>query len=179
MGRIIEGGPVKMYIPRLWRADEDAMPLWMLEEWGRGLGISVGPGATGTAMSDFLENETLDHLLSAATFTAAGTLYYALFTSAPTDAGGGTEVTGGAYARVSVTNNATNFPAASGGQKSNGAVITFPTATADWGTVTHMALIDNSVGGNYYFYGQLPSSRLVKNGDIFRFAVGNVTYALD
>lgn len=170
----------RLQIPKLWTPEEDGgMPTWMKEIWAEGIGIGMGPGATGTAMSDYLENEVLDHLLSAATFTAAGTLYYALFTAAPTDAGGGTEVAGGSYARVAMTNNATNFPAASGGQKSNGVLVTFPTASADWGTVTHMALIDNSTGGNYYFYGALTASRLVKSGDIFRFAVGNVTYALD
>jgi len=136
-------------------------------------------GATGTAMSDFLENELLDHVLSAATFTAAATLYAALFTAAPSDAGGGTEVVGGTYARVSKTNNATNFPAASGGSKSNGTDIDFGTATADWGIVTHVAIIDAAAAGNFYFWGALNSSRDVKNGDSFKFAATKLIFALD
>lgn len=160
---------------RLWDPREDAIPLWALELMSK----SPGPGATGTAMADYLENEILDHILSTATFTAAATLYYALFTAAPSDTGGGTEVTGGAYAREAKTNNVTEFPAASGGSKSNGTDVDFGTATADWGVVTHMALIDAAAAGNYYFWGALDTSRDVKDGDSFKFATGDVTFALD
>jgi uncharacterized membrane protein YfcA len=146
--------------------------------------VPVGPGmilggATGTALSDYLENKVLDYVLSVAAFTPAATLYVALFTAAPSDTGGGTEVTGGAYARIAVTNNATNFPAASGGSKSNGTDITFATATADWGTVTHVAVIDAAAAGNYYFWGALDTTRTVKNGDSFKFAATKLVFALD
>lgn len=149
-----------------------------LKDWARYI-LKGERGATGTALSDFLENELLDHVLSAATFTAAATLYAALFTAAPSDAGGGTEVTGGAYARVAKTNNATNFPAASGGSKSNGTDIDFGTATADWGIVTHVAIIDAAAAGNYYFWGALDVARTVKSGDSFKFAATKLIFALD
>lgn len=160
---------------RLFDPREDAIPAWALEL----MSPSPGPGATGTAMADYLENEILDHILSAATFTAAATLYCALFTAAPSDAGGGTEATGGGYARVSKTNNATNFPAASGGSKSNGTDIDFGTFTADLGIITHVAIIDAAAAGNYYFWGALAASRDVKNGDSFKFAATKLVFALD
>ena len=170
----------KLVVPKLWVPEDDGgMPLWMLEAWARGLGMSMGPGATGTAMADYLENKLLDHTLSATVFTTAATVYTALFTAAPSDAGGGTEVTGGAYARIAKTNNTTNFPLASGGSKSNGTDIDFGTATADWGIVTHVAIIDAAAAGNYYFWGALNSSRDVKNGDSFKFAATKLVFAFD
>lgn len=101
-----------------------------------------------SSFSDYLENELLDHVFGASAYSAPGTLHLALFTVAPTDAGGGTEVTGGSYARAAVTNNLTNFPAASGGAKTNANAITFATATADWGTVVAAGIFDASSGGN-------------------------------
>src|SRR3972149_591973 len=70
--------------------------------------------------SDFLENELLDHVLGNAAYAAPATVYFGLYSVGPSDVGGGTELTGSGYARIAVTNNATNFPAASGGAKSNG-----------------------------------------------------------
>ncbi len=156
---------------RLW----DDMPIGMAEA----LSPSPGPGATGAAMSDYLENETLDHLLSRATFTAATPLYYALFTTSPSDTGGGTEVAGGSYVRQSKTNNATEFPAASGGSKSNGTAVNFGTATGNWGAVGYMALIDNSAGGNYYFWGETDLSVPIQSGDSLTFPIGAIVFALD
>jgi hypothetical protein len=150
-------------------------PLWAWES----LSPSPGPGAAGTAFSDYLENEVLDHLLSAATFTAAATLYYALFTSAPGDAGSGAEVSGGSYARQSVTNNATNFPVASGGSKSNGVLVNFGTATGNWGTVGYVALFDASSGGNMYFWGAMDPSIPILSGDALSFPVGGIVFSLD
>jgi hypothetical protein len=132
------------------------------------------------SMSDFLENEILDHILSAATYTAPATVYIGLWTSALTDASTGAtagEVSGGSYARVAVTNNATNWPAASGGSKSNGADFTFPTATAGWGTVTHFAILDSATlgAGNILYWADLTVSKTVSNGDIVKFATGSIT----
>jgi hypothetical protein len=131
------------------------------------------------SFSDFTENELLDHLLSAATYTPPANVHVALFTAAPTDAGGGTEVTGGAYARVQVTNNATNFPAAVAGSKSNGTVITFPTATANWGTVVAFALFDAATAGNMLIWADLTTSKAINNGDTARFDAGTLTVTLD
>lgn len=129
--------------------------------------------------SNFLENELLDHVLGAATYTPPATVYIALFTAAPTDAGGGTEVTGGDYARVSVTNNDTNWPAASSGVKNNGTEITFPTASANWGTIVAMGIFDASSGGNLLFWGDLSMSVAIDTSDTFTFPIGNVEITED
>lgn len=130
------------------------------------------------SFSDFLELEVLDHVFGAAAYTAPATLYVAAYTAAPTDAGGGTEATGGAYARVAVTNNATNFPAASAGAKSNGTTITFPTATASWGTILAAALLDAATAGNFLGWCDLTVSKAVGSGDTLQFAVGDLDITL-
>jgi hypothetical protein len=106
----------------------------------------------------------------------ASTLYVALLTAAPSDSGGGTEVTGGSYARVAVasalanwagTQSAASTTASSGtgGQTSNNGSITFPSPTANWGVVTHFALYDALTGGNLIYWGTLTVSKTVNNGD--------------
>ncbi|HEX7124961.1 MAG TPA: hypothetical protein VF406_04190 [Thermodesulfobacteriota bacterium] len=122
------------------------------------------------SFSDFLENELLDHVFGAAAYTAPATLYIALFTAAPTDAGGGTEVSTGVwtnYARVAVTNNATNFPAASGGAKSNGTLIDFGTAAISGAapTVVAIGVYDAAVAGNLLAWCDAAASKTINNGD--------------
>lgn len=130
--------------------------------------------------TDFLENEVLDHLFSAATYTAPATTYIALSTTTPTDAGGNfTEPVGNNYARVAFTNDATNWPAASGGAKSNGVAITFPEASGSWGTVTHVGIYDASSGGNLLCWGALTVSKAITSGDTAQFAVGDLDITLD
>lgn len=131
--------------------------------------------------SDYLENKVLDHILGGPDYTRPATVYIALFTAAPTsDAGtGGTEVTGGAYGRASVTNNATNFPAAAGGVKSNGVVITFATATAPWGTLVAFGVYDASTGGNLLFWNVLTANKVINTNDIAQFPVGSLTFTED
>lgn len=130
------------------------------------------------SFSDYLEDALLDHVLNATAFTSPTTLYVALYTAAPSDSGGGTEVTGGSYARVSVTANTTNFPAASGGAAANGTAITFPTATADWGTVVAFGILDASSGGNLLLWADLTANKTVSNGDTASFAVGDLDVTL-
>ena len=129
--------------------------------------------------SDYLENALLDHVLGGGDYTRPATVYIALYTAAPTDAGGGKEVAGGSYARKAVTNNATNWPAAAGGSKSNGTAIAFPTATADWGTVVAFGLFDASSGGNLLYWGALSASQSIPNGATASFAVGTLTVLED
>jgi hypothetical protein len=129
--------------------------------------------------SDYLENKSLDHVLGGGDYTRPGTVYIALYTAAPTDAGGGTEVTGGSYARVAVTNNATNWPAASPGSKQNGTAFTFPQATANWGTVVAFGILDAASGGNLLYWGDLTASKTVENGDTAEFAVSGITITED
>lgn len=129
--------------------------------------------------SDFLENEILDHVLGNAAYTAPGTVYIALFTVAPTDSGGGTECTGGSYARVTVTNNATNWPAASGGAKSNGTEIVFVEATASWGTVLAFGIFDAITAGNLLYWATLTVNKAIDTGDTAKFAVGDLDVTED
>ena len=154
--------------PRLIGVTRDGRPIY-----------SVEGGATGVAMSNDLENKVLDHILSATTYTPVVTTFIALFTADPGETFAGTEVTGGSYARVSYTNNITNWPAASGGSKSNGVVIDFGTATANWGTITHTVIASASSGGVALFYGTLTASKTVNNGDGFKFLATKLVVALD
>ena len=132
-----------------------------------------------SSFSVYLENVLLDHVFGAAAFTAPATLYAAAYTANPSDSGGGTEATGGSYARVSITNNATNFPAASGGAKANGTDITWTTATASWGTITAVALLDASSGGNQICWDALATSKAVGDGDTLEIATGDFDITLD
>jgi len=131
------------------------------------------------SFSDYLENEVLDHIFGGADFPRPATVYVALSTANPGEDGSGiAEPSGGAYARVAVTNNGTNFPAAAGGSKSNGTDITFPEATASWGTITYFAIFDASSGGNMLLYGALSSSKQVDTGDTLKFVTGDLTVTL-
>jgi len=130
--------------------------------------------------SNYLENEILDHVLGGADYTRPATVYVALFTSNPNDDASGTEVSGTNYARKDVTNNATNWPAASGGSKSNGTAITFAQAgSGGWGTVTHFAIFDAVTGGNMLYHGALTTSKSVEEGDTAEFAIGAITITED
>lgn len=130
--------------------------------------------------SDYLESKVLDHILGLTTYTPPANVYVALFTAAPTDAGtGGSEVTGGSYARATVVNNTTNFPNAVAGVKSNGVAIDFPAATAPWGTVVAVGIYDALVSGNLLYWTTLPASRTVNIGDIVGFAINQLQFTED
>jgi hypothetical protein len=134
------------------------------------------------SFSDYSEAKILDQVFGGTAWTAPSTLYAALYTAAPSDSGGGTEVSGGSYARVAVTNNTTNFPAATGTSpttKNNGTTITFATATADWGTVVAMAIYDASSGGNEIAWCTLTQNKTVSNGDTASFAANAFSMTLD
>jgi hypothetical protein len=128
--------------------------------------------------SNALELKMLDAVLGAVAYSAPATVYLALYTVAPTSAGGGTEVSGGSYARCATTNNLTNWPSATGGGpgvKATGTVQTFPTATAAWGTVVAFALFDAASAGNMLYWGSMTTSRAVALGDTPSFAAGSLT----
>lgn len=100
-----------------------------------------------------------------------------MWTAALADASTGStagEVSGGSYARVGLTNNATNWPAASAGAKSNGIAINFGTATANWGTVTHFAILDAATLGNILYHGDLTVSKVINSGDSAQFPIGDL-----
>jgi hypothetical protein len=117
--------------------------------------------------TDYLEVQIRTHLFRTGTFTKPTTIYVALYTAAPGETGGGTEVSGGSYARVQRDPLDANWTAASStdGLTDNAADLTFPTPSANWGTVTHFAILDASTSGNMWIYGALAQSKTVNNGD--------------
>jgi len=126
-----------------------------------------------SAASDYLENELLDHVLSNSAYTSPTTVYVGLYTSSPNDDDSGTEVSGGSYARQSAS-----FAAASSGSASTNATITFPAATANWGTITHVSIHDAASAGNLLFHGAVTSSKTIETGDTFQISSGNLTVTL-
>lgn len=123
-----------------------------------------------SAMSNYLENEILDHILGTGSWTMPTNVYLALFTAvADGEAGTVTEVSGSGYSRQS-----TAFAAASGGVASNSAIETFTASGGNWGTITHWGLYDASTSGNLLIYGSLSASRVINDGDSLTFAVGAV-----
>ena len=125
------------------------------------------------SFTNFLETEILDHVFAGAAYTAPGTHYLGLFTAAPGEAGGGTELSGSAYVRKAV-----NF-ATSGATTSNNAAIEFPTATGSWGTVTHVGVFDAASSGNLMAYATLSSSKAIATGDVFRVPTGDLDITLN
>lgn len=126
-------------------------------------------------LADAKTHELLDKEFGAVDYTPAATHYIALSTTLPTNTGTNvTEPSGNAYARVAVTNNATNWPAASGRNKSNGTVIQFPTASGSWGTITHFAIYTASSGGTFVGWGALTSSQAVTTGGTPDFQPGDL-----
>lgn len=126
--------------------------------------------------SDFLENKLLDHQVGKTAYTMPS-VWVGLFTAAPSDAGGGTEVSGGAYARKSTVG--ADWAAATGGSTSNATVITFVTASGSWGTVTHFGLFDAASAGNLLRWAALTTSKTVGAGDIASFPIGNLVLTED
>jgi hypothetical protein len=118
-----------------------------------------------SAMSDYLEGQIRAHCFRTASWTKPTGLTVHLFTAAPGDAGGGTEVTGGSYASVSRAPLDANWTAASStdGLTDNAADLVYPTPTANWGLVTHMAIKDQVP--NFLFTGALTLSKTINNGD--------------
>jgi hypothetical protein len=124
-------------------------------------------------MSNYLENALINVTLRATSYTAPTTVYVSLWTSDPTDAGSGTEVSGGSYARTAVT-----FAAPSNGVTTNNADVTFPTATASWGTVGWIGINDALTTGNLLYHTALDTSKTIDSGDIFKISTGNLSVTL-
>ena len=124
-------------------------------------------------MSNFLENALINATLRNTTYTSVATVYVSLWTSDPTDAGSGTEVSGGSYARTAVT-----FGAPSNGASLNSADVTFPTATASWGVVGWIGINDAASSGNLLYHSPLDTSKTIDSGDIFKISTGNLSVTL-
>lgn len=124
-------------------------------------------------MSNYLEDKIQDHVLGGGDYTRPATVYIGLWTATLDDTSTGAtsgEVSGSNYSRVAVTNNATNFPASSSGEKHNGTAINFPTPSGSWGTVTHVAILDASSAGNILYWIALTASKAINSGDTVSFA---------
>lgn len=125
--------------------------------------------------SDYLENKLIDHIFRGTAFPKPAALHVGLFTVAPSDAGGGTEVSGGAYARVAVAPSDANWKATqggtsgassgTGGQTSNAVSIAYPVPTANWGTVVAIGIFDAPTAGNLLVWAPLAANRQIINGD--------------
>jgi hypothetical protein len=124
-------------------------------------------------MSDYLEDAVLDHVLATTAYTAPTGVYLALYTANPTDAGGGTEVSGGDYTREEIT-----FGAASNGTASNTDAVSFTADGADFGTITGVGIFDASSSGNLLFWKAITNVE-IKDGDTLNFAVGDIDVSLD
>lgn len=130
-----------------------------------------------SSFSDYTENLVLTWLFTTSSATRPTAWYVGLFTSAPSDTGGGTEISGNGYARV-----ATGTMSVSGTTPTtatNGSAIEFAAASGgNWGTITHAAIFDASSGGNLIAWGALTTSRTINDGDVFRIPAGSLDVTL-
>lgn len=148
-------------------------------------------GASAVSFTDYYENKLVDLLIRGQAYTVPATLYLGLDTVACTEAGGGTEVTGGSYARVAVTSSLANWAgtqsagstiASSGtsGTTSNNVIITFPAPTANWGSVVSFRIWDAASAGNALICQTLTTPKTVNNADAApAFAAGALTIQVD
>ena len=128
------------------------------------------------AASDYVENRTLDFWLKAnsQTSSAPSTVYVSLHTGSPVDDdSGANEVSGGGYARQSAA-----FGTISNGSVSTNATITYPVATGNYGTVSHIGIYDASSSGNLLFHGAVTTSKTIETGDQFQISSGNLTVTM-
>lgn len=121
-------------------------------------------------ISDYLENKIIDATLRGVSYTTPANVYMALYTSDPMDDNSGSELVAASYARTLTT-----FAAAVNGLTSNSNEVLFPAATTDWGTVTHIGIMDASTGGNLLYHAPLTYPKIILNGDLFRVSIGNIT----
>ena len=131
-----------------------------------------------TAISDYAEAKILNRVLNAQSdteWTVIDDVFIALFTAAPSDSGGGTEVSGGSYARKQVTAGFTVV----NGSAENTADVEFITATADWGTITHIGFFDAVSAGNLLFHGAMTESRTINSGGTAKFLATELKVTLD
>jgi hypothetical protein len=128
----------------------------------------------------YLERKLLDHSLGKTSYTMPA-VWVGLFTAAPSDAGGGTEVSGGSYARKSTAAADWSAAATVSGvsSSSNANAVTFVTATASWGTATHFGLFDAATAGNLLRWAPLTTAKAVASGDTPSFAAGSLTITED
>lgn len=142
-------------------------------------------------MSNYLENKLVDFLFRGVSYSPPSTLYVALCTAGPSDSSTGssiTEVSGGNYARQSLSSNTTNWyttngdnaSTSSGTNGTTGNAVTISWNSVTWSaTVTDVAICDALTGGNVLFYGTLSASKAVASGDSISFAANSLTLQID
>lgn len=128
-----------------------------------------------SALSDVAEKLAMDFLMNTEVATRPTAWYVALYTAAPADAGGGTEVSGSGYARAAATFAAASSP---GGTTTSTNAQSFTASGGNFGTVTHMGIFDALTAGNLLWHGALTTSRIVNDGDTLTFAIGNIDLTL-
>jgi hypothetical protein len=132
------------------------------------------------SFSDVTEDAILDLYFNGGTITNDTSLFLALYTVAPTDAGGGTEVAGGSYARLQVNAGAGgDFNASSGGVVTNAVDLTFATATANWGTIVALGIFTELAAGTFLMWGDLLVNKAVTTSDVVKILTGNLSITLD
>ncbi len=124
-------------------------------------------------MSNFLENALINATLRNTSYTSPAAVYVGLYTSDPTDANTGTEVSGGSYTRTAVT-----MGAPSNGVSTNTAAVEFPQASGSWGTVGWIGILDATSSGNLLYHTALDTSKTISSGDIFKIAIGGLSVTL-
>ena len=129
------------------------------------------------SLTNYAEGKILDHIVGKTSFTMPS-VWVALFTAAPSDTGGGTECTGGSYARKSTAGTDWNATGTDGTTE-NAAVITFITPTGSWGTATHFALFDAATVGNMLAWADLTTPQAIGTGNTVTFAIGALVLTLD
>ena len=125
------------------------------------------------SFSNYLETELLDHVFANNAYTSPTTVYVSLHTANPDEDASGAEVSGGGYVRQSGSFTV------SGNTATTDAAIEYPTATADYGTVTHVGIWDASTSGNMLAYAALTASKTISSGDVFRIPTGDLDITLD
>lgn len=125
------------------------------------------------SFTNTFETTVLQWAFTTGAATRPTSWHVGLFTTAPGEAGGGTEISGGGYVRRSATFTV------SGNLATTSGALEWPTATANWGTITHIAIFDASSGGNMLAYAALSTSKNITTGDVFRIPAGDLDITLD
>ena len=130
-----------------------------------------------SSFTDYTENLALTYLFTTGSVTRPTAWYVGLFTAAPSDTGGGTEVSGSAYARV--VTGTMSVSGTSPTTATNNAAIEFAAASGgNWGTIGWAAVFDASTGGNMLAWAALTTSRTINDGDVFRIPAGSLDITL-
>jgi hypothetical protein len=127
------------------------------------------------SFTNYLENAVMDHVFGAGTFAKPGR-HVALFTGAPGEAGGGTEVSGTNYARIAASFTVSGSAPT---QATTASALEYATAGSAWGTVTHAAVFDAATGGNMLAFAVLAEAKPISSGDVFRIPASNLTFTLE